>query len=51
MVWSAAQRTEVRDSAMPQYQEQRMGQGERMPLGRIVGQEPVEVRQPQTRAL
>lgn len=45
-VWSAAVRMLNRERMMPQYQEVRTGHGDRCPLGRILGQLPVEVRTP-----
>lgn len=50
MVWSAAERIDVMARMIPQYQLVRIGHGEDIPLGRIVGQEPVEVRTPAIRA-
>jgi hypothetical protein len=39
-----------RDRMMPQYHDVRTGQGDGMPLGRMVGQLPVDVRTPASRA-
>jgi hypothetical protein len=41
---------EKRERMMPQYHEVRTGQGDCCPLGRMLGQLPVEVRTPARRA-
>jgi ABC-type uncharacterized transport system auxiliary subunit len=49
-VWSAALMMLSSERMMPQYQDVRTGQGDFIPLGRMVGQLPVDVRTPASRA-
>lgn len=49
-VWSAAVRMLKSERMMPQYHDVRTGQGDSSPLGRILGQLPVDVRTPARRA-
>lgn len=49
-VWSAAVRILKSERMMPQYHEVRIGHGAKVPLGKIAGQLPVDVRTPARRA-
>jgi hypothetical protein len=49
-VWSAAERMLNRERMMPQYHDVRTDQGDRSPLGRMLGQLPVDVRTPASKA-